>query len=185
MVKFVIAISGKRKSGKDYCAKLIKESLASKGVSVSAVGISHSLKEEYAKIHDLNFAELLTDGPYKEKYRKDMILWGEEARNKDFGVFCRAAIKSVIDSDVVIVSDCRRLTDYAYFNSNFNSLTIRVETSEENRKERGFRFVEGVDDTESECGLDNYKFDVVLKNLTGEELAPQIEAITGIVINKL
>ena len=91
----------------------------------------------------------------------------------------------MIDSDVVIVSDCRRLTDYAYFNSNFNSLTIRVESSEENRKERGFRFVEGVDDAESECGLDNYKFDVVLKNLTGEELAPQVEAITGIVINKL
>lgn len=177
MTRFIIAISGKRKSGKDYCSNVIREAFEKNGMSVAISGISHSLKEEYAKIHGLDFAELLTDGAYKERFRKDMIRWGEDARSKDSEIFCRAAIDSVAESDIVIVSDCRRTTDYAYFKSNFNTLTIRVETSEENRDQRGFRFVEGVDNSESECGLDDYHYDFVLRNLTGENLTLQVEQI--------
>ena len=33
------------------------------------------------------------DGEYKEIYRKEMIKWGEDIRNKDHGYFCRAAIE--------------------------------------------------------------------------------------------
>ncbi|PIC26903.1 hypothetical protein B9Z55_019336 [Caenorhabditis nigoni] len=185
MVKFVIAISGKRKSGKDYCTNKLIKAFEKIQLPVSAVGISHSLKEEYAKIHNLNFGELLTDGPYKEQFRKDMIRWGEEVRNKDPSVFCRAALLSVDDSDIVIVSDCRRMTDFEFFVSNYKTLTVRVETIEDHRQQRGFRFVKGIDDAESECGLDDYKFDVVLKNITGENIDSRIEKIVEKVIYEI
>ncbi|CAL2045008.1 unnamed protein product [Caenorhabditis brenneri] len=175
MPKCVIAISGKRKSGKDYCTRIIKESLSRKNINVAIVGISNSLKEQYAKLHGLDFAELLTDGPYKEQFRKDMIRWGEDARKNDSGLFCRASIDPVVNTDIVIVSDCRRSTDYEFFTMNYTTLTVRIETSEENRAQRGFEFVEGVDDAESECGLDGYNFDFVLKNLTGGNLMKQLD----------
>lgn len=177
MPKCVVAISGKRKSGKDYCTKLIKEALKEKRIDLSVIGISDSLKKEYATIHGVNFADLLTDGPYKEQFRKDMIRWGEEVRKKDSGIFCRTAIGSVIDSEVVIVSDCRRLTDYEFFTSNYSTLTIRIEANENDRIQRGFKFVDGIDNAESECGLDDYKYDLILRNFTGENLKSQIDSI--------
>ena len=39
--------------------------------------------------HNLDYEELLSAGPYKEKHRLDMIRWGEERRNTDPGYFCR------------------------------------------------------------------------------------------------
>ena len=35
--------------------------------------------------HELDLAELLSASAYKEKYRSDMILWGEQRRNADPG----------------------------------------------------------------------------------------------------
>ncbi|CAI2354723.1 unnamed protein product [Caenorhabditis sp. 36 PRJEB53466] len=183
MVKCVVAISGKRKSGKDYCTRILKQELEKLFVRTAVTGISNSLKMEFAKIHRLDYAELLSDGPYKEQYRKEMIKWGEDVRSRDSGLFCRAAIDPFVDNEVVIVSDCRRPSDYEFFTSNHPTLTIRVETSEENRRERGFRFVEGVDDGESECSLDGYAFDEILKNITGEDLSIQIGQIIARILN--
>ena len=38
------------------------------------------LKHCYAKEHNLNFEELMSDGAYKEQYRSDMVTWSEELR---------------------------------------------------------------------------------------------------------
>lgn len=38
----------------------------------------------------------MSDGPYKEKYRRDMIAWSEEVRRDDYGAFCREAMKKGI-----------------------------------------------------------------------------------------
>lgn len=42
---------------------------------------------------NLDLKELLSDGPLKEKYRKDMITWSDEVRAKDYGYFCRVAME--------------------------------------------------------------------------------------------
>lgn len=42
---------------------------------------------------NLNLKELLSDGPYKEKYRKDMITWSDEVRKQDYGYFCKVAME--------------------------------------------------------------------------------------------
>lgn len=56
------------------------------------IKISGPIKSHWAKKLNLDFDGLLSDGKYKEKYRRDMAEWGEEIRNQDHGYFCRAAI---------------------------------------------------------------------------------------------
>ena len=70
---------------------------------------------------------------------------------------------------VIIVSDCRRKTDIKFFEETFGTeytKRVRVQASEEVRNQRGFEFKEGVDNAESECGLDDLEggFDFVLNN---------------------
>jgi phosphomevalonate kinase len=49
-------------------------------------------------------------------------------------------------------------------------ITIRISASEETRIKRGWIFTEGIDDKDTECGLDSYQnWDFVLKNDGSEE----------------
>ncbi|MGH0182312.1 UNVERIFIED_CONTAM: hypothetical protein FKN15_009062 [Acipenser sinensis] len=45
--------------------------------------------------HGLDFRRLLDASGYKEKFREDMIRWGEEKRNADPGYFCRLIVRDV------------------------------------------------------------------------------------------
>lgn len=53
--------------------------------------ISGPLKSLYAKKHGLELKELMSDGPYKEKFRMDMIIWSDKVRKGQPGYFCKAA----------------------------------------------------------------------------------------------
>ncbi|NWT33894.1 PMVK kinase, partial [Cardinalis cardinalis] len=74
---------------------------------------------------------------------------------------------------VQVVSDTRRLSDVEWFRAAYGDVvqTVRVVASEETRKRRNWVFVPGVDDAESECGLDQgVAFDWVITN-DGDEVA--------------
>ncbi|KAK6467123.1 phosphomevalonate kinase [Huso huso] len=91
--KLILLFSGKRKSGKDFVTSIIQQRL---GSSVCAIlRLSGPLKEQYAKEHGLDFRRLLDASGYKEKFREDMIRWGEEKRNTDPGYFCRLIVRDV------------------------------------------------------------------------------------------
>lgn len=61
------------------------------------------------------------------------------------------------EKPIVIVSDIRRKTDIKYFREEkLNIKTIRIEASDEVRKERGWIFENGVDNVQSECDLDDF-----------------------------
>ncbi|KYO34957.1 phosphomevalonate kinase [Alligator mississippiensis] len=162
--RLVLLLSGKRKSGKDFVAEQLRSRL---GPDVCAVlRLSAPLKEQYAQEHGLDFPQLLGAGDYKERYRQDMIRWGEERRRADPGFFCRAAVRGAVQP-VWVVSDTRRPSDVAWFRAAYGPAvrTVRVQASEEARTSRGWAFVAGVDDAESECGLDQgLAFDWTLHN---------------------
>ena len=65
---------------------------------------------------------------------------------------------------VWIISDVRRHSDVSYFRHNFKCVTVRVEAPVSAREQRGFQFVAGVDDSQSECGLDELTCDVTVWN---------------------
>ncbi|XP_026228346.1 phosphomevalonate kinase-like [Anabas testudineus] len=170
--RLVLVFSGKRKSGKDYVTHLIQERL---GPDVCCIlRLSGPLKQQYAQEHNLNLDQLLGPGPYKEQYRADMICWGETRRCQDPGFFCRLATRGA-SQPIWVVSDARRLSDLQWFWSKFpqQTLSVRVQCTEKTREQRGWRFTAGVDDAESECGLDSsVEFDWIITN---EADAPSLD----------
>lgn len=170
----IVLISGKRKSGKDYVAEKLLHSIENgqefQGkISACVLRISAPLKQEYARIHELDFQALLSAGKYKEQYRKDMVLWGESLRQNDPGYFCRLAVKGGENCSCWIVSDCRRLSDISWFDQMYSSVSkvikLRVVSSDVCRKSRGWEYQPGIDDSETECGLDTgVEWDFCLRN---------------------
>lgn len=57
------------------------------------IHISEPIKSHWAQEKGLDLTELLSDGPYKENYRKEMIVWSDGMRQRDPGCFCRASIQ--------------------------------------------------------------------------------------------
>ncbi|XP_003695278.1 phosphomevalonate kinase [Apis florea] len=155
--KIVLLFSGKRKCGKDYITNILYERIGSDSSVI--IKISAPIKSHWAKSHDLNIDQLMGDGKYKENYRLEMVKWGENIRNTDPGYFCRAAldIYNAYDKSIWIVSDIRRKTDIQWFTENFKDIckTIRIESDDSIRIERGWTFVTGIDDAETECDLDD------------------------------
>lgn len=130
------------------------------------IRISEPIKSTWAKEKNLNLSELLSDGPYKEKYRKQMIIWSDEKRAEDYGIFCREASRNISKS-TVIVSDIRRKKDVEWFRENFGDKIklIRIKCDDSVRAERGWKFEQGVDDIQSECGLDDWiEWDLIVNN---------------------
>ncbi|GFO42032.1 phosphomevalonate kinase-like [Plakobranchus ocellatus] len=185
--KAIIVISGKRKSGKDFVSEILLKRLGQNKCGIFR--LSGPLKRQYAKEHNLDFEKLLDATEYKEKYRADMILWGEERRRKDPGFFCQLATSEGLDKEVWIISDARRLTDVDFFKLNYCSatITVRVDSERAIREQRGFVFTEGIDDAESECGLDSgVKWDlVVYNNDDKKELEDSINKILDLIALKL
>lgn len=180
----VVVISGKRKTGKDYVANLLQQRFSTELCAV--LRLSGPLKSQYAKENGLDIAKLLDSSQYKETYRKDMIQWGEEKRNENPEYFCKLATSGEeSERDIWIISDSRRTTDIEYFLKYYpkKTLTLRIEASQDVREERGFVFEPGVDDAESECGLDSYTdWDYMIINnessdKLGQELQPLIQDV--------
>ncbi|XP_058602802.1 phosphomevalonate kinase isoform X1 [Onychostoma macrolepis] len=180
--RIILLFSGKRKSGKDYLTDLIQKRLTAEMCCI--LRLSAPLKQQYAKDHSLDYEELLGSGQYKESYRADMIRWGEMKRQQDSGFFCRLAIKHATQP-IWIISDCRRMSDVQWFHEEFSDrcICVRVEASEQTRSQRGWRFTTGIDDAESECGLDEgVKFDYIIRNDGADDvLEKQLEDLLSLI----
>ncbi|CAI8022558.1 Phosphomevalonate kinase [Geodia barretti] len=138
-----------------------------------------------AQEHGLDAERLLDSSSYKETYRRDMIRWGEERRDRDPAHFCRLATAEA-DKPVWLVCDARRPTDMDYFTSHYPTLTVKVCASEDVRKERGWVWTDGVDNAPSECALDDYSCQMLLSN-NGDNvmLTQQLEQICDLAFSKL
>ncbi|XP_066118075.1 phosphomevalonate kinase isoform X2 [Saccopteryx bilineata] len=88
-----------------------------------------------------------------------------------------------------LVSDTRRMSDIQWFREAYGAVTqtVRVVALEQSRQQRGWVFTPGVDDGESECGLDNFAdFDWVIENHGDEQrLEEQLENLIAFVRSKL
>nr|XP_009862384.1 phosphomevalonate kinase-like [Ciona intestinalis] len=174
MPKVILVLSGKRKSGKDYVAEVLQRIF---GMEVCVlIKLSAPLKKEYANKHDLDHQKLLSSSSYKEKYRKDMIVWGELKRNEDPSYFWKAATRACHKFPVWVITDARRPSDLKVVHDSYgeNGLTVtklvRIEATEHTRSTRGWKFVCGVDDAQSECALDSgFHWDFIIHNNGSKE----------------
>ena len=172
----VLLFSGKRKSGKDYVVTKLSEILGD--INCEVLRLSAPLKKQYAIEHDLDFDKLLDSSTYKEQFRSAMISWGEAKRQENPDFFCNLATEEA-SKPIWIISDARRKTDLAYFSARYKTIHVRVTASEQTRTMRGWAFVTGIDDAESECGLDNESFDIIVNNDGDDEvLQKTLEKLT-------
>lgn len=168
--KFVLLFCGKRKSGKDFLTEFLLKKLNNESENIASIlRLSGPLKKCYAENHNLDYSRLLDASDYKEKYRKEMITWSEKIRNQDPSYFCLKSIEMYQGEKfpIWIISDCRRKTDFQFFLKKYGEekcKKVRIFASEETRKSRGFEFQPGIDDAESECGLDQENCDFEIEN---------------------
>ncbi|KAH9284711.1 putative phosphomevalonate kinase [Echinococcus granulosus] len=168
-----IAISGKRKCGKDYVATFLHNEIQERlGQTAAIIHISEPIKRAFAEEYHLELQELMSSSAYKEHFRRHMVRWGEALRRKDTTIFCRKALEYLIQDSpfkpaFVIVADCRRPTDLEYFsslNKDTPLLHLRILASPVTRGARGWIYNSGIDDAETECALDRTPFDVLVIN---------------------
>lgn len=176
----VYLFSGKRKSGKDFFTELLLKRLDPDNVAV--IRLSAPIKSHWATKNHLDYDKLLGNSEYKESYRKSMIEWSVNIRNKDYGYFCRAALEmsKAKDKPLWIVTDARRITDIKWFKENFGDAvkTFRIVADDGVRKTRGWKFTEGIDDEETECGLDGFSdWTEIIINDGTQNLEPTISKL--------
>lgn len=185
--KLVIILSGKRKSGKDHVSTLILNHIGEKANRyVAILRIAGPIKEEFARNNKLDFIKLLDSSDYKENYRKAMVQWSEEYRKREgWNCFLKQAIKEQKAEEklIWILNDARRTYDIDYFNDEVGAkiIKLRIEASDEVRAGRGWQFIEGIDDQDTECGLDSYEgWTYIIGNNTNDEkklLAKSLEPV--------
>ena len=84
------------------------------------------------------------------------------------------------------MSDARRATDLEYFRQTFGTrcVAVRITAGDEARAARGYVFTAGVDDAESECGLDHAQFDLVVRNDgAAEDVAAALARLQALALN--
>lgn len=149
--------------------------------------ISEPIKRFWAEKNQLDLAQLLSDGAYKENHRKAMIVWSDEQREKDFGIFCRDAMSRTDEKPICIVSDIRRKNDIRFFRETYGDklVLVRIKCDDSSRSSRGWTFTAGVDDIPSECDLDDFtEWDQVLVNdgsvVAEDLLRPLVERVKSV-----
>nr|CAI5843063.1 unnamed protein product [Callosobruchus analis] len=182
--KIVLLVSGKRKCGKDYICEKLKLLIGAEKSCV--IRISGPLKALYAENHGLDLKELMSDGPYKEIYRQDMITWSDKIRSENPAYFCKAACDNGTAPKklVWIVSDIRRKSDIKWFKETYGDLvkTVRILATDDVRMQRGWVFKQGIDDIESECGLDDYtEWDYQVSNNSEEDSKIAVDIIMSVI----
>lgn len=161
--KVVILLYGKRKSGKDYFSNALLERLTNNAVQISVLHIANAVKRKYAEQHNLDYEAMLTSASYKEQYRQNLVELLRQESLTDVFYWDRLVVEEErakgSNSEVWLVADCRRERDMVYFTQLFTRQRcriVRVECSLQTRELRGFQFKAGIDDTDSECGLDDF-----------------------------
>lgn len=169
----LILVSGKKRSGKDYSAGLLAESLRSRGHSVEVKSFAEPMKQimsvifgvslgtiETAKNEPHNFPVVMTQSNtesnairFSTDMRQILQKFGSDAMKPIFGndVWVRLMDQYVQSSsaDFIIVPDFRFLIEHIP-----SAITVRIKCN----------LAESTDQHVSEIELDNFAFDYVLNN---------------------
>lgn len=162
----IIALAGKKQTGKNTIAKLISSIAAGK---TAELAFADALKIEVAKACGVTLEYLEA---HKDNFRKILQGWGSDFRrelySKNYWIekFEQELWKQ--DADIVVVTDCRFFNEYRYLNS-LGAVMVSVSrpiTSE-------------ADNHISETQLDSVKqwHQIILNTGTIEDLIPHVKEL--------
>jgi len=157
----VILVSGKRCVGKDFIIKMLQTQC--KGIHTNS---QFYTKKDFCRDNNLSFNAFITDRNYKEKYRKKLIDYYNEKIKDEPHIFDMQVVKGIPkDFSGYIFIDIRLSSQIDFFKQHFdNVITLRINTSDNIRGRRGWKYDEVIDQGKMETDLDDYSFDFVFNN---------------------
>ena len=165
----IFLISGKRAVGKDTFTKLFKNIISKKYPTKNIIltALADAPKKLFCNIYKLDYNKFMNDRSYKEMYREAFIKFAENEKNKDKYIWCKKAMKDIVNyNNIIIISDLRYPVEYEFFLSCYKRyiITIRINSLDNVRKKRGWVFNKKIDNHLSETGLDKLFYNHVLYN---------------------
>jgi phosphomevalonate kinase len=177
--KRVVAISGKRFSGKDSFAAMI----AGHVPGVVTYAFAAESKRLFVETHPgIDLALMLSDRDYKEKNRPALTAFTVAALARDPLVFARSVGDRIEASrEAALVSDMRLRVELLHFRSRFDLHLVRLTRSDGARAASGWVRSESVDGHHTETELDDPSLwdEVVSNDGSMEELARHAEEISA------
>jgi phosphomevalonate kinase len=171
MATAVIALSGKRFSGKDTLATLLCDRAVALGEPLRRRALADECKrafveEQAAAGVAVDLAGLLGDRAYKERWRPALTAFTERALARNPAVFCERLLPPGAPAgEPLLVTDVRLLHDASFLKAHGDTLLVRLSCDDAARARFGWTHTDGVDTHRTETELDRYAaWDLIIPN---------------------
>ena len=176
----IILINGKKRSGKDFVAKKLREKLESGGKVVRVLSFADPIKEIMCKTFNISLAEL---DDLKNNDINILINGNEISFRQILQNFGTEAMQSVFSKHIWVnkltqrayEKDCDYLIvpDFRFVHEDISPIKVKVINNS----------VKSEDQHKSENDLNNYKFIHIIDNTGYKDITNQIEDLTYKVLN--
>lgn len=167
----LLALSGKRFSGKDTLAALLQERAAGRGIALHTFAFAAESKRLFAlrareRGEAVDFERLLHDRAYKEQMRPELTRFTMESLSADPLVFCRSVAARVEEAEgLCVITDVRLRVEVAALRERFDLRLVRVLRSDAERARSGWAYSAEKDEHSTETELDDASlWDEALEN---------------------
>lgn len=167
----LLAISGKRFSGKDSFAALLVEEARQLGLALETYAFAGESKRLFVEQQqragvEVDLARLMSDRAYKETWRPLLTKFTVDAIAADPLVFCRAVVQRIEASGrPALITDLRLRLELDYLRPRAPLHVVRLVRSDEARAASGWQRNPDVDGHHTETELDDPKlWDEVVQN---------------------
>ncbi|HEU4406073.1 MAG TPA: hypothetical protein VFS43_12465 [Polyangiaceae bacterium] len=157
----LLAISGKRFSGKDTLAGLLQRHALAAGRSLEAHAFAAESKRLFVEARraagvDVDLGRLTNDRAYKERLRPELTRFTVDAIARDPLVFCRAVADRIAASaSPPLVTDLRLRLEIEHLSSRFDLHVVRLLRPDAHRAASGWRHDPAADGHPTETELDD------------------------------
>lgn len=179
----LLAISGKRFSGKDTFAGALRRHALGAGVSLELHAFAAESKRLFADTRgDVDLGRLSTDRAYKESLRPELTRFTVDAIARDPLVFCRAVADRIAAAgSPSLVTDLRLRLEIEHLRSRFDLRVVRLARPDARRAESGWRYDPTADEHPTETELDDPSLwhELVVNDGTLAELDEKAAQVAG------
>jgi phosphomevalonate kinase len=152
----VLAISGKRFTGKDTLAALLTHEARQRGHELACYAFAGECKRRFAMSMTVDLERLSSDRAYKEQWRPTLTQFTVDSLATDPLVFVRAVAERMEqDSRPPILSDLRLRVELDWLRPRFDLRVVRLIRSDEQRARSGWQFDADKDLHYTETELDD------------------------------
>jgi phosphomevalonate kinase len=177
----LLAISGKRFSGKDTLAALLAAAASRRGVELVPYAFAAESKRMFAaRDASIDLSRLTSDRDYKETLRPQLTRFTEESLAADPLVFVREVARRIeADPRPALITDLRLRLELDWLRPRFDLTVARIQRADVEREKSGWRFDPRKDAHRTETELDEPSlWDVIVENQGSQaELAEKAETL--------